>query len=306
MAHVGQPLSDIVDNFRFPGLKENIEEVIRTQAIVEKEVQTTDLRWYQMNILPYIRQADGKTNGVIITFVDITSRITDLKEQERLITEHELLLDTLSHDIRNSIGSIKLAIVSMKTTPKEEKEQMTSYLNVADRGLQRMETIINDVFETRKEAYAVLTAQERVSVENIVEDVRLTLSDEINKAGARIHLKIGVSEIMFSRRKLRSVLHNLIGNAIKYRAADRKPEITIETSAVPGFVMIMVSDNGRGIPTNQTELIFEKYQRLADEVQGSGIGLFLVKQILEDAGGTIRVESEEGKGTTFIIQVKTQ
>ena len=108
-AHLGQHFSDVQDHFRFPGFKENIEEVIRTQEILEKEVQTTDMRWFQMNILPYIRRVDGKTNGVIVTFVDITSRIADLKDQERLIAENELLLDTIAHDIRNSIGSVKIA-----------------------------------------------------------------------------------------------------------------------------------------------------------------------------------------------------
>lgn len=72
-----------------------------TGNVLEKEIQTTDLRWYQMNILPYLVRKENKTNGVIITFVDITPRIRDLKEQEKLIAEHELLLDTIAHDIKN-------------------------------------------------------------------------------------------------------------------------------------------------------------------------------------------------------------
>lgn len=304
-AHLGQHISEVADNFRFPGLIDNITEVITTHAILEKEVQTTDLRWFQMNILPYIRQKDGKANGVIITFVDITSRIADLKEQERLIGEHEILLDTLAHDIRNSISSVKLAVISMQTMPDREKQEMGTLLQVADRGLKRMETIINDLFETRKEAYAVLDEAERVSIENIFEDVRLLLFDEITKSGAQIQIKAGVSEIRFSRRKLRSILHNLIGNAVKYRAPGRKPQIIVESYMESNQTVIAVRDNGMGIPKYQTELIFEKYHRLSDEIEGSGIGLFLVKQILENAGGTIHVESEPGKGSTFIVKLST-
>jgi two-component system phosphate regulon sensor histidine kinase PhoR len=305
-AHLGQHLSDVEAHFRFPGLKENIEEVIRTQNILEKEVQTTDMRWFQMNILPYIRKVDGMANGVIITFVDITSRIADLKEQERLIAEHELLLDALAHDIRNSIGSVKAAVESMQTMSEKERHEMEMLLEVAGRGLKRMEGIINELFETRKDAYATLSTQERVSIENIVEDVRLSLFDEIKRSAAKVMLIAGVSEITFSRRKLRSVLHNLIGNAIKYCSPDRVPEIRVETRSDAGYTIITVADNGIGIPETQQELIFEKYLRLSGEIEGSGIGLFLVKQILQNAGGTIEVRSELGKGTTFTIRIKAE
>src|SRR5690606_17887997 len=88
---VGKSIYDVINNLRFPSIIENIQYVIDTGDILEKEIQTTDLRWFQMNILPYIKQRDKKTNGVIITFIDITSRIKDLKEQEKLIADHETL-----------------------------------------------------------------------------------------------------------------------------------------------------------------------------------------------------------------------
>ena len=303
-AHLGQHLSDVADHFRFPGFIENINEVIRTQKILEKEVQTTDMRWYQMNILPYILRVDGSTNGVIITFVDITSRIADLKDQERLIAEHELLLDTLAHDIRNAVGSVKLAVGSIQTLPDKERNEMETFLEVANRGLKRMESIINELFESRKQAYVEFSVQERVSIENIVEDVRLSLFDEIKKSEAEIRLKAEASEITFSRRKLRSVLHNLVNNAIKYKAPDRKPEVDIHCYAERDHIVITVSDNGRGIPLGQRDRIFEKYHRLSDEMEGSGLGLFLVKQILQNAGGSIQVSSEIGKGSMFTIRIR--
>lgn len=303
-ADIGQNIADIADNFRFPGLKENIVEVIQTQQMLEKEVQTTDMRWYQMNILPYIRRLDGSTNGVIITFIDITARITDLKEQERLIAEHELLLDTISHDIRHSVTSVKIAVISMQSLSEKERREMTPLLEVADRALKRMEAIINELFETRKAAYSALSVEERINIENIMEDVRLSLFEEIKKSKAVIRLEAGISEINFSRRKLRSILHNLVGNAIKYRRYEQTPVIVIETYTEPGFIVMTVTDNGKGIPAGQTARIFEKYERLSDEMEGSGIGLFLVKQILENAGGSIAVESEPGKGTVFTVRIK--
>lgn len=94
---IGKPMEEIQENFRYPTIIDNIKVVISTSKILEKEIQTTDLCWYQMNILPYKVFKEEKTNGVIITFVDITDRIRDLKEQQKLIAEHELLLDTIAH-----------------------------------------------------------------------------------------------------------------------------------------------------------------------------------------------------------------
>lgn len=113
---VGRNIDDIKDNFRFPTVVENIEQVIKSNEILEKEIQTTDLRWYQMNIIPYVIIKTKKTDGVIITFVEITARIKDLVNQEMLIADHETLLDTISHDIKGPLSSLLLTSSQLKKT----------------------------------------------------------------------------------------------------------------------------------------------------------------------------------------------
>ena len=88
---IGKLITDVKDNLRYPSILDNIKQVIDSNEILEKEIQTTDMRWYQMNIIPYIKKRDNKTDGVIITFVEITRRIKDLQEQEKLIADHERL-----------------------------------------------------------------------------------------------------------------------------------------------------------------------------------------------------------------------
>src|SRR5437773_468168 len=78
--HLGKPMDELIDNIRYSTIMENIREVISTGEIFEKEIQTTDLKWFQMNIIPYVVQKGNKPNGVIITFIDITDRIKDIKE----------------------------------------------------------------------------------------------------------------------------------------------------------------------------------------------------------------------------------
>ncbi|RYD73065.1 MAG: hypothetical protein EOP55_17715 [Sphingobacteriales bacterium] len=146
---IGRPISEIKENLRFPSIMENINAVIETGDILEKEIQTVDFRWYQMNILPYITRNDGKTNGVIITFVEITARIKDLKEQEKLIAEHELLLDTISHDIKTPLTGLGLTLELLKLLPEKGMDRFPVLLQNAEKSLVKMRDIIYELTDTR-------------------------------------------------------------------------------------------------------------------------------------------------------------
>jgi len=304
MDDVGRPIEDIKDNFRFHNIIENIQQVINTGEILEKEIQTTDLRWFQMNILPYIMEKGRKTNGAIITFVDITSRIRDLKEQEKLISEHELLLDTISHDIKTPLTSLGLTIEMLRKVPEKGMARFPALLEKVENSLLKMKDIIHDLTDSRQFNNRYKAVEELLNFEHILEDVRLTLAPQILESGAVINSKIYRSEIIFVRRKLRSILYNLINNAIKYRDLGRPLQIAIEVSQEDDFITITVVDNGRGIAEHDFEKIFSKYERVALDVDGSGIGLYLIREIIKLAGGKITVESELGKGSTFKVYIK--
>jgi len=306
LTDVGRPLADISENFRFPTIMENIQYVIDTGEILEKEIQTTDLRWYQMNILPYIIQKDKKTNGVIVTFVEITMRIRDLKEQEKLIAEHELLLDTISHDIKTPLTSLGITIEMLKQLPEKGMQRFPALLEKVENSLMKMQHIIHDLTDAREHEHRYKPVEELLDFEHIVEDVRLTLAPQIKESKAKIKTEIGFSEIKYVRRKLRSAVYNLVNNSIKYRAAGRSPEILIKTFTENGYMVIVVSDNGMGIPESELENIFQKYQRVSNLGEGSGIGLYLVKEIIEASGGKITVESKLDEGSIFTLYLKIQ
>ena len=284
---IGKPVNEIKDNFRFPSLVDNIEQVIKSNEILEKEIQTTDLRWYQMNIIPYIKMRDNKTDGVIITFVEITMRIKDLKEQEKLIADHELLLDTISHDIKNPLNNLVTAIDVFKGVSANDENTFKSLLKIVDNALIKMRRIINDLTEVRKDEHKYKDHAELLNFENILEDVRLTLSDNILAANAKITSIINSSQITFSRRKLRTIIYNLVNNAIKFKSSERQPEIIVATKKENDCVIISVKDNGIGLDESKFDLIFSKYYRVESAIEGSGIGLYLVKEIIHNAGGKI-------------------
>ncbi len=303
---IGKPIADIKDNFRFPSIIDNIEQVIKSNEILEKEIQTTDFRWYQMNIIPYVKVRDNKTNGVIITFVEITMRIKDLKEQEKLIAEHEILLDTISHDIKNPLTNLVMAIELFKGVSPNDEKEFNSLLKIVDNALTKMHKLIKELTEVRKDEHRYKAEEELLNFEHILEDVRLTLSDNIITSGAVIKSEINISEITFSRRKLRTIIYNLINNAIKFKAADRQPKIIVATRKENDFIVISVKDNGIGIDESKVEAIFSKYYRLENAIEGSGIGLYLVKEIVGNAGGKILVKNQLDNGTEFQIYLKSE
>ncbi|RZK45817.1 MAG: ATP-binding protein [Pedobacter sp.] len=303
---VGRSIADIKENFRFPTIIDNIQHVIDSGDVLEKEIQTTDLRWYQMNILPYIVQKDNKPNGVIITFVEITMRIRDLKEQEKLIAEHEILLDTISHDIKTPLTSLGLTIEMLKRLPEKGMERFPVLLEKVENSLLKMQHIIHDLTDSREQEHRYKAVEELLDFEHILEDVRLTLAPQIKESSAVIKTHVKHSEITFIRRKLRSVVYNLVNNAIKYRSPDRAPEIVIETTREDKCMVITVSDNGLGIPEGNLHSIFEKYNRVSQTGEGTGIGLYLVKEIIAASGGRIEAESTLGKGSIFKVYLKLE
>lgn len=301
---IGKHLSEIQENFRFPTFIENIKAVITSGDILEKEIQTTDMHWYQMNILPYLVRKENKTNGVIITFVDITSRVRDLKEQEKLITEHELLLDTIAHDIKNPLLALGLTIQMLKKLPEKSMERFPVLLENVERSLFQMKKVISDLVDTRWQEHRYQAEDELLDLQNIIEDVRISLAPQIIEAKATIKLEIEDSEITFVRRKLRSIIYNLLNNAIKYAHPERKPDILIRSYLEDEFMVICVLDNGIGISKVDRESIFEKFRQVELTSDGSGVGLYLVNTIIKAAGGKIIIESEQGKGSVFKVFLK--
>ncbi|HUH33654.1 MAG TPA: ATP-binding protein [Daejeonella sp.] len=301
---VGRSITEIKENFRFPSIIDNIQQVFDTAEILEKEIQTTDFRWYQMNIIPYVDFSNKKTNGVIITFIEITMRIKDLKEQEKLISDHEILLDTISHDFKTPLTSLALSVDRLKKITHSDLTEFKPILNILDNGIRKMQTVIQELTSSRKEKHKYQSDEELLNFEHILEDVRLTITDTIRESDAAIKMHVGVSELTYSRRKLRSIVYNLVSNALKFRSPDRKPVITITTAKEQSFTVISVKDNGIGMEPKTLNSIFSKYFRAEKKIDGTGVGLYLINEIVKNTGGRITAESRLGEGSEFKVYLR--
>lgn len=304
-ADIGRHMSDVVNNIRYPTIIENIEEVINTGAILEKEIQTTDKRWFQMNILPYIIRKENKANGVIITFVDITARIKTLKELEKSNSDHNAFTYAVSHDLKQPLTTLQLlSKVLADSYTNQNKERFANGIETLKRSIENIKTIINELTVHATASADRSKEHERLSIESIYEDVKNLLRDEHYNKDTNITTFFEVSEIQFSRKNLRSILYNLLINSMKYRNPDNLLQIHIQTKKEGDFIVLTVEDNGMGIDKKFHDNIFEKNIRVNNDTEGTGMGLYIVKTMLENNGGNITVESSIGGGAKFILYFK--
>lgn len=303
---IGRSVFDIINNLRYPSLIENINWVLGTSMILEKEIQTTDFSWFQMNITPYLRKSDNSINGVIITFIDITKRVKDLKEQEKIIGEYDTLLETISHDIKNRLNGMLLSIQLLNSSDFQDTGEVKFYLETLETGVNRINETIGELVDSRDQKHRYEAMDELLNIEHILEDVKFALISEITKTNATIKIEVNSSEIVFPRRQLRSIIYNLASNALKFRSPDRNPEILIKAIREGNYIILTVRDNGIGIDSSQHEDVFSKFFRVENSLEGSGIGLHLVKTLVTNAGGKVEIESDLGVGTEFKIYLKAK
>jgi signal transduction histidine kinase len=129
------------------------------------------------------------------------------------------------------------------------------------------------------------------------------LQHEIENSNAVIQSDFSLAQtIRGGRENTNSLLSNLLSNALKYRAPERPPIVTITTDHTPTHTILKIADNGLGIDLQKHGAkLFGMFNRFHSHVAGTGVGLFIIKKIIEKAGGSIHVESTVGIGTTFII-----
>jgi signal transduction histidine kinase len=135
--------------------------------------------------------------------------------------------------------------------------------------------------------------------DSAVEQLRAT----IDQTGARV-TRADLPVVPGDQSQLTQAFANLIANAVKYRG-DERPEVRADARRIDGEWEIAVQDNGIGIDPRDHALIFEMFRRLhtEDEVEGTGVGLALVKRIVERSGGDVEVESEPGRGARFVLRM---
>ena len=275
--------------------------------------------WADVTLTP-IYSDDGQHIG----FTKVTGDITKQKEmQDKLAERHDALKNTnselqkinldldnfvytASHDLRTPITNIEGIMMLVKEDLSEtnclspETEKMLQH---AMNSVERFKRTIKDLAEVsklQKDAMERLS-DEIINIKEVYDDIIADLDYQLNQEGVFIKTDFQVHQLKFSRKNFRSILYNLISNAIKYQSQDRDCIIEIETRLEDTLVVLKVKDNGLGIDNKHQSKLFTMFKRFHDHVEGTGIGLYMVKRIIENAGGRIEVASEKGVGSEFKV-----
>lgn len=248
-------------------------------------------------------------------FLELASFLSNTVEKSTLYQqllelneEKSRLIGLVAHDLRNPIGVIQgfIEIIKIKKPGEELSPRHLTYLDKMYQTCQRMLGIVDTFLDVRLiESGQLVLSPRKLSINKFLDEY--LESTEILAASKDISIKRKIQpdlpEIKFDGNRIEQVLHNLFDNAIKY--ADHGTQITLEAQKVQNGVQISVTDQGKGIPEDEIPMIFREFHRgnhnfLAKE-RSTGIGLMIVKRLVEAHGGNIRVESQIGKGSTFLF-----
>ncbi|OUJ69171.1 sensor histidine kinase [Hymenobacter crusticola] len=212
---------------------------------------------------------------------------------------------TASHDLKAPISNIEGLLYLLEEelpaelAASESLEPILTRMHGAVERFKRTIGHLTDVTKLQKEHAPAPTA---LNLAAVVEEVRQDLLPVIEQVGARLWVEVAAAPpILFSEKNLRSVVYNLLSNALKYHAPDRTPHIDVRAHVRTGYTVLEVHDNGLGIEAAHQAKLFTMFQRFYTHVEGSGIGLYMVKRMVENAGGRIEVHSQLGAGTTFFV-----
>ena len=208
-----------------------------------------------------------------------------------------------SHDLQEPLRMVGsyIALLQRRYQGKLD-EDADQFIEFAVDGVRRMSRLIHDLLEYSRAGETKTERLEDLDTQKILETVLQNLEVVIRETNATI-VHDSLPPVFFDSTRLTQILQNLIANALKYRG-DRKPEIRITVRDVGRETVISVQDNGMGIDPKYHQQIFGVFQRLhGREYEGSGIGLAMVKKIVERYGGRIWVESKPGEGSTFSFTI---
>ncbi|WP_296313866.1 sensor histidine kinase [Winogradskyella sp. UBA3174] len=245
--------------------------------------------------------------GIII--VAYSSAIYQLIKQRQISQIKTDFINNMTHEFKTPIATINLALDSIKN-PKiiGDQEKVMRYLRMIKEENKRMHAQVENVLRISKlEKNELNISKESLELHDIIEDAmtHVELIVEDRQGELKCHLDADKSSILANETHFTNVIVNVLDNAIKY--SDDKPKIDIYTENVGNSIIVKIVDHGNGMSKQVVKRVFEKFYREhtgnVHNVKGHGLGLAYVKRIIDDHQGHISVESEKGKGSTFIIKM---
>ncbi|MEP6895035.1 MAG: PAS domain-containing protein [Chloroflexota bacterium] len=285
----------------------NNQKVISEIRVVRKD---GEVRWVRVYAHPIWDSENNQLAGIYGAVQDIHAQKQIEQEREKLIRELETknaeleqFTYTVSHDLKAPIITIKgfLGYLSEDASAGNTKRLEADIQRISE-AVDKMHTLLNDLLELSRVG-RLMNDPEPVAVEGLVIEAEETLQGRLQNRAIQITVNGQLPTVYGDRQRLTEVMQNLLDNAAKFMGDQSNPKIEIgqRDSSDDGFVTLYVRDNGIGIAPQFHERIFGLFNRLNPDIEGTGVGLALVKRIVEFHGGKIWVESEVGQGAAFFF-----
>ena len=226
---------------------------------------------------------------------------------ESLDQSRNEFVSNASHELKTPLATMKILIESLIYQPDMQGELRTEFLTDINAEINRLSSIVSDLLTlVQVDAHSMRLDREKMSLSAVVKETIHRLEPMADKRGQTVALSLDDSGDMYAdKSKLRQVVYNLLDNAIKYTQEGGR--INLSVTRVGRDIVLTVADNGAGIKPEHLPHVFDRFYRIdkarSRDSGGTGLGLSIVRQIVLLHGGNIRALSEEGKGSTFIVEL---
>jgi PAS domain S-box-containing protein len=266
----------------------------------------------------------GRTLGVIIllsgrselrfsqadqVFIEeLAGRAALALDNARLLREAQAALELIgvaSHDLGNPLNNLHLLLGKLKRSPPADPDRLGEGLTAALRQTQQLGRLLHNLLDLSRLSSGKLELEVvEVDLGELVREGVARLVDQAEEAGSRVELEVEDGVVgRWDRLRLERVLTNLLSNAFKY---GKGQPIHVRVERVAGQARLVVRDEGPGIPPEEQPSIFERFKKAAShqgKKEGFGLGLYIVRQLVEAHGGSIQVESAVGAGAAFTVEL---
>ncbi len=307
---LGKVVWDVFPEYIGTEAYEQYHRAMQTQAKTEfDEFFFSFQKWLQVSVFP-------SPLGLSIYFKDITDRkLSELKMLELNENLQEYANDLVavnlelkqfsyivSHNLRAPVTNI-MGLVEELSDGGYDRETQQMIIDLLKSSAGRLNSVITDLNDVLQLKADGNKRKEKLTLTTVTGEVLATISTQIAAENGTVLTDFdSIDEIFTVRSYLHSIIYNLVSNALKYRRPDVPPVVRIKSQPTSDGIALTFTDNGSGIDLQSTkDDLFGMYKRFHLNVEGKGIGLFMVKTQLEILGGSISVESRVGEGTTFTL-----
>jgi two-component system CheB/CheR fusion protein len=242
------------------------------------------------------RYQNSKITGAAM---DITERKELELKMHKLATrnaELDTFVYTASHDLRSPVGNMESLLSFLDAELEDKNENIEMYISLLGKSISGLKSTLQDLTQVT-EIHAEKT--ELVNLSEVVNEVKSDLGEQIKEAGAIVEVDLGTPFLNIPRRHARSLIYNMLSNAIKFRSKDRPLVVAISAFLKNNKLQLTFADNGIGIREENMPKVFQIFKRFNPEIEGRGVGMYLVKRVIDLNNGDISMESQENVGTTF-------